>query len=83
MQHIQGIARDQISFSSFEDRISKDNPLRFIDVFAAKLDLDKIGFSVNALQKEGRIILIRVLLSDCIHILPPNFMEMRHYGFFA
>jgi transposase len=54
MQHIQGIARDQISFNSFEDRISKDNPVRFIDVFVAKLDLDKIGFSVNALRKEGR-----------------------------
>jgi hypothetical protein len=26
MKHKQGTARDQISFSSFEDRISRDNP---------------------------------------------------------
>ncbi len=38
MKHKQGTARDQISFSSFEDRISRDNPVRFIDVFSGKLD---------------------------------------------
>ena len=54
MQHKQGTARDQISFNSFEDRISRDNPVRFIDVFSGKLDLEKIGFSVKTLQKEGR-----------------------------
>ena len=54
MQHIQGIARSQISFGSLEDRISVDNPVRFIDVFAAKLDLAKIGFSIQTLKKEGR-----------------------------
>jgi hypothetical protein len=54
MKHKQGTARDQISFSSFEDRISRDNPVRFIDVFSGKIDLEKIGFSVKTLQKEGR-----------------------------
>ena len=54
MQHKQGTARDQISFNSFEDRISRDNPVRFIDVFSGKLDLEKIGFSVKTLQTEGR-----------------------------
>ena len=54
MQHKQGLARDQISFGSFEDRISKDNPVRFIAIFSEKLDLEKIGFSVKTLRKEGR-----------------------------
>jgi transposase len=54
MKHKQGTARDQISFSSFEDRISRDNPIRFIDVFSGKIDLEKIGFSVKTLQNEGR-----------------------------
>ncbi len=54
MQHIQGIARSQISFGSLEDCISIDNPVRFIDVFSNKLDLLKIGFSTKTLQKEGR-----------------------------
>jgi hypothetical protein len=49
MQHKQGTARDQISFSSFEDRISRDNPIRFIAIFSGKLDLEKIGFSVKTL----------------------------------
>ena len=53
MQHIQGIARSQISFGSLEDRISVDISVRFVDVFAAKLDLTKIGFLTKFLQKEG------------------------------
>ena len=39
MQHIKGIARLQIIFDSLEDRIAFDNPVRFIDIFAAKLDI--------------------------------------------
>lgn len=54
MQHRQGTARDQIGFSSFEDRISKDNPVRFIDVFSQKIELEKLGFLGKTLQKEGR-----------------------------
>ena len=30
MQHIQGIARSQISFGSLEDRIPVDNPVLFL-----------------------------------------------------
>ena len=33
MQHITGIARNQMVFTSLEDSISGDNPVRFIDVF--------------------------------------------------
>ncbi|WP_439554416.1 hypothetical protein [Flavobacterium macrobrachii] len=29
MQHIQGIARNQLQVSSLEDTISQDNPVRF------------------------------------------------------
>jgi len=54
MKHKQGTARDQSSFSSFEYRISRDNPVRFIDVFSGKIGLEKIGFSVKTLQKEGQ-----------------------------
>ena len=34
MQHISGIARNQMVFSSLEDTIVPDNPVRFIDAFA-------------------------------------------------
>ena len=34
MQHITGIARNQMVFSSLEDTILPDNPVRFIDAIA-------------------------------------------------
>lgn len=33
MQHITGVARNQMVFKSLEDSISGDNPVRFIDAF--------------------------------------------------
>jgi hypothetical protein len=35
MQHITGISRHQLRFSSLEDAIAPDNQVRFIDVFVA------------------------------------------------
>ncbi|MFV8348030.1 IS1182 family transposase [Flavobacterium sp. ZB4P13] len=54
MQHITGISRQQMRFSSLEDAISPDNQVRFIDAFVEYLDLIKLGFSVQTLKKEGR-----------------------------
>ncbi|WP_280115308.1 hypothetical protein [Flavobacterium fluviatile] len=34
MQYITGISRHQMSFSSLEDTILPDNPVRFIEAFA-------------------------------------------------
>ena len=44
MQHITGIARNQMFFSSLEDTILPDNFVRFIDAFANSIDLEKIDF---------------------------------------
>ena len=38
MQHITGIARNQMVFSSLEDTILPDNLVRFIDAFACTID---------------------------------------------
>ena len=38
MQQITGIARNQIVFSSLEDTILPDNPVRFIDAFVNSID---------------------------------------------
>ena len=54
MQHIQGIARNQLQVSSLEDTISQDNPVRFIDAFVNSIDLEKIGFTPRVLKTEGR-----------------------------
>lgn len=54
MQHITGIPRNQMSFSSLEDSISATNPIRFIDAFVEHIDLKTLGFVVQTLKKEGR-----------------------------
>lgn len=54
MQHISGISREQISFSSLEDFICVDHPVRVIDAFVHTLDFIKLGFAVQTLKKEGR-----------------------------
>ncbi|WP_262493371.1 hypothetical protein [Kaistella chaponensis] len=36
MQHITGIARNQMVFTGLEDSFSEDNPVRFIDAFVEK-----------------------------------------------
>ncbi len=54
MQHISGISREQISFTSLEDFISAAYEVRFIDVFVHELDLVKLGFQMKTVKKEGR-----------------------------
>ena len=43
MQHIQGISRNQLQIVSLEDKITPDNPVRFIDAFVNHIDLNKIS----------------------------------------
>ncbi|MFD2907410.1 transposase [Flavobacterium ardleyense] len=54
MQHITGIPRNQICFSSLEDTISSENPIRFIHTFVGALSLEALGFSVQTVKSEGR-----------------------------
>ena len=54
MQHITGIARNQMVFTNLEDPISKDNSVRFIDAFVENIDLKVLGFELQTLKTEGR-----------------------------
>ena len=54
MQHIQGTNRHQTYFSTLEQQVAADNPVRIIDAFVNKLDLQKLGFSQTMLKSEGR-----------------------------
>jgi transposase len=54
MQHISGISRQQMRFSSLEDTISPDNQVRFIGAFVEYIDLSKLDFTVKTLKTEGR-----------------------------
>lgn len=58
--------------SSLEDTISPDNPVRFIDAFVSFLDLSKLGFSVQTINKEGHPsynspILIKIYLYEYLN----------------
>jgi hypothetical protein len=50
MQHITGIPRNQLFFSSLEDTILPENPVRFIDAFVEALSLQTLGFSVQNIK---------------------------------
>ncbi len=44
MQYISGQARQQTYFTTLDDQVSADNPVRLIDAFVDKLDLQSLGF---------------------------------------
>jgi transposase len=54
MQYIQGDNRHQSYFSTLEDQVAADNPVRLMDAFIDKLDLQKLGFSKTVHHSEGR-----------------------------
>lgn len=54
MQHLTGISRQQMRFSSLEDTIRPDNMVRFIDAFVALIDLSKLDFAIKTLKTECR-----------------------------
>ena len=54
MQFIQGSNRNQTYFITLEEQVSASNPVRLIDAFIDKLNLQKIGFSNTIHKSEGR-----------------------------
>jgi transposase len=54
MQFIQGSNRNQTYFATLEDQVSTDNPVRLMDAFIDKLDLQKLGFINTVHKSEGR-----------------------------
>src|SRR5664279_3222794 len=53
MQYI-GNNRNQTYFSTLENQVSADNPVRLIDGFVDKVDLQKLGFTKTVHSSEGR-----------------------------
>jgi transposase len=54
MQFIQGQQRNQTYFSTLEDQVGAENPVRLIDAFIDKLELQKLGFQKTVHKSEGR-----------------------------
>jgi len=53
MQHITGTDRNQTSFTTLETQIAANNPVRVIESFVEKLDLQKMHFNTQ-IKAEGR-----------------------------
>jgi transposase len=54
MQFIQGNNRHQTYFSTLEDQVGADNPVRLTDAFIDKLELLQLGFTGTVHKSEGR-----------------------------
>jgi len=54
MQFIQGSKRNQTYFATLDEQVSADNPVRLIDAFIDKLELQKLGFINTVHKSEGR-----------------------------
>ena len=54
MKYIQGNSREQIQMLCLDDYITKENPVRFIDAFVNKLEIDKIGIKQQISDKQKK-----------------------------
>lgn len=54
MQFITGNNRHQTFFSTLEEQIAADNPVRLIDAFIDNPDLEKTVFTKTVYKSEGR-----------------------------
>ncbi len=54
MQFIQGSDRHQSYFSTLDEQVATHNPVRLIDAFIDKLELQKLGFTGTVHKTEGR-----------------------------
>lgn len=61
MQYIKGQQRQQTYFATLEDQVAADNPVRLIETFIDKLDLQQLGFSKTIPGSEGRPMLPAIL----------------------
>lgn len=46
--------RHQIEILSMEDMVANESPVRLVDAFVERLDLDKLGFTITTTRFEGR-----------------------------
>lgn len=54
MQFIKGNSRHQSYFATLEDQVAADNPVRLLDAFIDKLELEQLGFTGLVHKSEGR-----------------------------
>jgi transposase len=70
MLFIKGQQRNQTYFTTLEDQVSPNNPVRLIDAFVDKLEVEKLGFSKTMVKAEGRP-----------PYAPPTLLKLYLYGY--
>ncbi len=70
MRDIIGIPRNRLFFSSLEDTILLELPVRFVDAFVEALSLQTLGFSIQTSKgKIARALILKSFLkSICMGI---------------
>jgi len=53
-QPITETYRKKLQISSLEDKITTNNPIRFIEVFVENICLQALGFAAQSIKSEGR-----------------------------
>ncbi len=53
MNFVTGTSRHQTYFATLDDQVAADNPVRLIDAFVDKLQLQKLGFTNTVHKSEG------------------------------
>ena len=79
MKFIQGNSRQQIQMLSLDDFISLENPVRFIDAFVHKLELEKLGISTSISYKQQKA---DQNLGGAPQYQPSLFLKLYLYGYF-
>ena len=54
MNFVTGTSRHQTYFATLDDQVAVDNPVRLVDAFVDKLQLQKLGFTNTVHKSEGR-----------------------------
>jgi len=52
MKTIHGISRQQMQFTSLDNLVAADNPVRILDAFVEKLDVSKIGIEQRSAKQQ-------------------------------
>ena len=83
MNHIQGTDRHQITFSSLDEQICKENPVRIIDAFVEKLDLGLLGFvSKPPKSNDGQEQKTSNPMDGRPSFHPKTLLKLYFYGYF-
>ena len=70
MQFIQGTSRHQTCFATLEDQVRADNPVRLMNAFVDKVELEKSGFTKAIHKSEG-----------CPPYAPAILLKLYLYGY--